>query len=270
MKTTYRIILTALLAFAGTLTTFAQARKPISSVPYTITKPGNYYLSRDLVVTKPGKGGVTDCITILANNVTLDLNGRELSTTLDSGVGVMTHNDASSIRVFNGTVRGFIIGVYLYGNTNFTVEDVAAINSRDTGIIAYGSASVVRRCRVSGTGSGAQAGGAFANGILCPLPNSVIEDCIVGNFATPQGITITGIRCFDASARISRNIVHGPGAVVANCVGIDAKGGTHRVADNQVSGFFTGYDLGTSLYRGNDAPSCGVKFNGGTNLGGNQ
>ena len=49
---------------------------PISSLPFAITQPGRYYLTRNL--TGPGNA---NGITITAANVTLDLNGF----TLDGG-----------------------------------------------------------------------------------------------------------------------------------------------------------------------------------------
>src|ERR1039458_3298480 len=50
-----------------------EARTPISSVPYTISAPGSYYLTGNLAVSSG------TAITIAANQVTLDLNGFTLS-----------------------------------------------------------------------------------------------------------------------------------------------------------------------------------------------
>ena len=58
-----------------------EARTPISSVPYTISSPGSYYLTANLNVT------TGDAITIAANGVALDLNGFTLSSTDPNNIG---------------------------------------------------------------------------------------------------------------------------------------------------------------------------------------
>src|SRR5437868_13887701 len=52
-----------------------EARIPISSVPYTISASGSYYLTTNVTAT------VSNAITIAASGVTLDLNGFTISST---------------------------------------------------------------------------------------------------------------------------------------------------------------------------------------------
>src|SRR5436190_2248196 len=52
-----------------------EKRTPISSVPFTISASGSYYLTGNLAVT------TGTAITISADNVTLDLNGFTISST---------------------------------------------------------------------------------------------------------------------------------------------------------------------------------------------
>jgi hypothetical protein len=56
---------------APTMITLQQIepRTPISSVPFTITTPGSYYLTTNLY--SPSGNGIT----VSANDVTIDLNG---------------------------------------------------------------------------------------------------------------------------------------------------------------------------------------------------
>src|ERR1051325_5982475 len=65
---------------APTMKSLAQIepRTPISSLPFSITQPGSYYLSGNLT-------GTTG-ITIAASGVTLDLNGFELVGGAGSGI----------------------------------------------------------------------------------------------------------------------------------------------------------------------------------------
>jgi hypothetical protein len=60
---------------APTMKTLEQIepRTPISALPFTISSPGSYYVSGDLVVVANQHG-----ISIDASNVTLDLGGFEL------------------------------------------------------------------------------------------------------------------------------------------------------------------------------------------------
>jgi hypothetical protein len=50
-----------------------EARIPISSLPFQITEPGSYYLTRDLTGNPGGVG-----VSIFVDNATLDLNGYAL------------------------------------------------------------------------------------------------------------------------------------------------------------------------------------------------
>src|SRR5438445_10077681 len=62
-----------------------EPRTPISSVPFTISQAGSYYLTKNLTGTASQDG-----ITIAADNVTLDLMGFSLNGIASSGNGVAT------------------------------------------------------------------------------------------------------------------------------------------------------------------------------------
>src|SRR4051812_21725528 len=61
-----------------------EPRTPISSVPYTITNAGSYYLTTNLTATAGNNG-----IIVSADHVTIDLNGFMLS-----GAGGFTSSNA--------------------------------------------------------------------------------------------------------------------------------------------------------------------------------
>src|SRR5579871_3926344 len=113
---------------APTMKTLSQIepRTPISSLPFTISTSGSYYLTGNLSL-----GSASDGITVSADDVAIDLNGFVLSG--PGGVNSAIHAAAAhlDISVVNGTVRNWgagvnlplaINGVYrdllLYGNTN--------------------------------------------------------------------------------------------------------------------------------------------------------
>ncbi len=84
-----------------------EPRTPISSLPYTISSPGSYYVTNALSSTTGG-------ITITTNDVELDLNGFTLTGT--AGLyGISSSFNQITIR--NGRVHFWGIGISLAGTT---------------------------------------------------------------------------------------------------------------------------------------------------------
>ena len=79
----------------------------ITSLPYTISTPGSYYLGGNLTYA-----GDSDGITVNADNVTLDLMGFTLAYT---GTGTTYYGiymqGRKNVEIRNGTVRGWFTGV---------------------------------------------------------------------------------------------------------------------------------------------------------------
>lgn len=78
--------------------------------PYTISQPGSYKLSGNLIVPV-----ATDCFHITAQDVVLDLNGFAITLTVPSpfgnfgAIGILTSGNNLTVR--NGTIRGFAFPV---------------------------------------------------------------------------------------------------------------------------------------------------------------
>jgi hypothetical protein len=79
----------------------------INSLPYTVTAPGYYYLTRNLTYN----GGTA--ITVDADNVTLDLMGFCLTGpgTSNSFFGILIKESRHKVEVRNGTVSGWGLGI---------------------------------------------------------------------------------------------------------------------------------------------------------------
>jgi predicted RecA/RadA family phage recombinase len=112
---------------------------PITTVPFTITASGNYYLPAN-ITTSLATGSA---ITINASEVTLDLNGRSLinvsPTNQANGVFV---NDQVDVTVQNGDIVGFGIGVYFSPNSADNNRKNTAANLRlDNNTIGVASVS---------------------------------------------------------------------------------------------------------------------------------
>jgi hypothetical protein len=113
VKTLLILTLTALSLSSASAFETAQGvtATPITALPFTITAPGNYYLPADLTATAPGAA-----ITVNADQVVLDLNGRTLKATgaaasplVGIGVAVLNHED---VTIQNGDIDKFgYIGV---------------------------------------------------------------------------------------------------------------------------------------------------------------
>lgn len=80
-----------------------ESRTPISSLPYTITESGSYYVTTNLY----GVAG-TNGITVEANDVTIDLNGYALLGSVSSSSnGIYCSGGAQRMHIYNGSVSGW-------------------------------------------------------------------------------------------------------------------------------------------------------------------
>jgi hypothetical protein len=108
-------ILSALSAHAAEFPTST----PITSIPVTITKPGNYYFVANMYVTN----GATAITVNAPGPVTIDMRGFSLTGAIPgsgpfgvSGGGV--HIESSNVEILNGTIVGGFNGVAAYSTTS--------------------------------------------------------------------------------------------------------------------------------------------------------
>ncbi len=191
-----------------------EARTPILSLPFTITRPGAYYLTTNLTGVSGASG-----VTIATGAVTLDLNGFALFGPAGSSNGVFVSVLATNLTIRNGSLSGWDgTGVEAYNGENVLLERLAVSDTGGFGIDAYGG--VVRDCRVDTSAD---------TGLVAYL--SDVEHCIVENCG------YDGIDAYNSQVR------H---CVVENCdYGIYAAPGT--VADCVI-----GFSSNSGLYLGGD------------------
>jgi parallel beta-helix repeat protein len=124
----------------------------ITTVPFTITTSGNYYLATNLTFTT----GVGAAITIAADQVVLDLNGRTLSsnvgTSFNIGIFVFNHKD---VTIEQGDIDNFEFGVYFATNSilNNAKNTVDHVKFNNNGIGVYslsGTSNEVENCKIDG------------------------------------------------------------------------------------------------------------------------
>lgn len=150
-----------------------EARTPIASSGFIITKPGSYYLTTNLFVASGFDG-----IDIKTNGVTLDLNGFTIFASTNSapygapysGIGLWV-DTLSDITIRNGHIvgnvtntagvfggNGFSYGIIYFGNVvpspaNFCVRDVSVSGCLYAGIYAgLSSSTLVESCAVQTIG----------------------------------------------------------------------------------------------------------------------
>lgn len=146
-----------------------EPRTPISSLPFTISQSGSYYLTESLVLTDPNSDGIT----IQASGVTLDLMGFTLSSgaaatgraiyvppdsprrgiCVKNGIitGKTTVTSTGNPQVWTIVPAGFHYGVY-DTSANGRYENLIIIGCRTTGIFAN-SGAVISNVSVSQNGS---------------------------------------------------------------------------------------------------------------------
>ena len=136
-----------------------EPRTPISSLPYTITNPGSYYLTTNLTKV----GGTNNGISLSGGDITLDLNGFYLQGVSNGGSGIYVTGSFSNLVVRNGSIIGW------------------GASGVDSYSAAYPRGMVFEKLMLAGNG---------AEGILTEA-GSVVRDCVALNNAN-HGISTVG------------------------------------------------------------------------------
>jgi hypothetical protein len=218
----------------GSTTSVTEPRVPISSLPFTITQPGSYFLTRDLVYAGGGGG-----ITIQANDVTLDLNGFRLAGTTSGSSGI-TEGASSPSRtgwtIRNGTIEGWGYNAIWSPDVNAShFENLTFISNGSTTqipAVLAGSATVANHLMFRSNARGELSLGVFARvtDIIVDPTNLDAQGfgIIVGDQSVVDGCQIVGP---------STGVFAGFNSEVAHCSfrftyhGVDVRGSSN-VHDN--------------------------------------
>jgi hypothetical protein len=158
---------------------------------FVITNSGSYYLTTNIAGAS-GKSGIE----ILANNVTLDLNGFTLQGVASSIVGIYIPAAQTNITVRNGTLSGWADAGVCSSNVNSLnlVLERLSVDGNDyetqEGIFVQG-AGVVRDCNSCNNGeSGIYLGSGIVSG--CKADGNALDGINTGNDVLITGCTVTG------------------------------------------------------------------------------
>jgi hypothetical protein len=271
-------VLSFALAFVSALVTSDAAAETtqctaITTLPYTINAPGAYCLTVDL--STPIATG--SAITINSNSVTLDLNGRKLAGSAGSGTeanGVLV-NGRRFVVVKNGTIRGFMYGVYVQAagaafdtSVGNIVEALILERNHYGAIRVEGIGCVVRNNLLVSTG-GTTFFGASANGVAIGAfgsGNSIRDNDITGVVGTGTGIG------YGVLVNTSHDtLIEGNRIATAN-TGIYVGGNNVLVVSNRFTNMPTGIlytSIGNGKYRDNLTAGVTTLAIGGIDAGGN-
>jgi parallel beta-helix repeat protein len=242
-----------------------EPRVPISSLPYTISASGSYYLTGDLTTD-------SNSISVEANDVTIDLMGYSLTGSGSAGSGVwMGYSPRSNIEIRNGTVRNFLLGVgaMFASHRNVRIIGLRVHGNTAGGLLLDAKGCLVKDCTVSGNDNW---------GISCGDASTVVDNVVYDNnhsgIRAGSGSTITGNMVTDNnSVGISADYVCTVSEnTVANNTngGIDANSGC-SVTYNTVgsNGRYGIVVLDASTVTGNTASfntEDGIQVNGRSNI----
>ena len=240
---------------APTMKTLEQIepRTAITSLPYTITQPGSYYLTGNLA----GPTGIV----IQASGVTLDLMGFELAAATPSFTsGIRADGVRSNITIRNGTVRGWLgQGVNMFNARNSLLEQLRASDNIQSGILT-GAGCMIIACSATRN---------VVNGIVGGEGNLVRDCTTVTNGNT--GIFVGGQSIILNSTAVDNgNFGMGAGSHsrIENCV---AKGhafdgfnvtGENIVIVNSTASANQRYGIYYFLSDGGEVRQCTVSGNG--------
>ena len=129
---------------------------PITALPFTISAPGNYYLTKNLSLASMSNG-----ITVDADDVTLDIGGFELLGSAGALSAIISTNPHNGLTVENGSITGWGQGIAVASINHSRFEHLRMRLVQSAFItwgLEAGSAAAVDAVDVSGANSGIKLG----------------------------------------------------------------------------------------------------------------
>jgi hypothetical protein len=219
-----------------------EPRTPISSLPYTISSPGAYYVTTNLTGVTAASG-----INIAASDVTLDLKGYSLVGVGGSIDGILVSGNRTNLWIGNGTIRGWgLEGIDGTTAQSSAFADLKIIGGGDVGLRS-GTAALVSRCVATGNSQ---------EGLLI-YDGCQVRECTARNNGASGIATGNNCRITDCQAQFNNSdgITTGSGCSISGCTsanhtnnntsGISTSTGCsidHCAVANNYNGISTGAD----------------------------
>lgn len=182
----------------------ATDRAVIQSLPATISQPGSYVITSNLVGPP-----LVDGITVTVSDVTLDLNGFSIIGVPGSRTGILTGPGVDNLVVLNGTVTQFgRDGIDASQSNACEFVDVHLVGNQFGGLLMGGSSTAIRCSAIGNT----------TQGFEDFMGANTYEACVArnnsGGFVTSYTPTLRGCT---ASGNAQTGIVLGRGGLAFGC-----------------------------------------------------
>jgi parallel beta-helix repeat protein len=219
-----------------------QPRTPISSLPFTISQPGSYYLTGNLTGVFSSNG-----ITIDASGVTLDLMGFSLTGAVGSGDAIRVNNFRNEIVIRNGLIQQWSgYGIRAPNSADCQFQDLILFLNGAMGIQA-GDGALVSRCTLNANGGGISVNqrGQVTGCIVLQSAASNFPSIEANTASTVRGCTVAvsagpGIRVHELCHVVGNDVSQGQG------IGIYVINSGSRVEDNHVTNNGVGIQVDSS------------------------
>jgi len=158
----------------GALAWAGDTVKPIEECGVlTARQQSAYVLVRSIFTQSP------NCLVIDSSNITIDMNGFSIQGG-GSGTGILASVPVEGVKIRNGFVRNFAVGISL-GGTGNVVENVSVTNNTDTGLF-LGASSLVDHVVAQGN---------FKFGIVMTTAATIKDSTLRGNGNNPGSIGLS-------------------------------------------------------------------------------
>jgi len=257
-------VLTAATSALGVLAD--EGRIPLFQVT-TITQPGHYVVTRNISVSS---GSI---FTISANDVTLDLNGHLISSSISSASMINILAGFTDIEIRNGRISGGQFGIFSsdspVAGIRMRIENVEIEGATVRGIrIDFAEHVDVLSCRIANVGGGIEIGGGSSGAGPQDWTGTFVNNQILN--AQGHGMLLLRL----TGGEIRGNILRNTGLAIGNTwVGIYVltSGAGNRIVENEVSGGKRGIQVDTNgnLVAGNVVSNNvvdGILVSGSNNL----
>ena len=241
---------------APTMKTLSQIepRTPISSLPFYIYTAGSYYLTTNLVGDPSNNG-----ISVMANDVSIDLNGYSLTGGSNAVVGILVFGAWTNVAVFNGIIRNWSEGIEALNCANARYDGVQFANN-NLGLWT-GPGGIIRNCSASGNGS---------HGFNIDQ-GSVISECVARSNGGAGFFCNNSVlyRC-TAFKNVLAGISSGEGSTVSECTAGSNKTGISSATGTTIVNCTARGNTNDGIYSlsGGTVRSCTTSGNGNGITGG--
>lgn len=137
-----------LAAMSFTLVVGGHATTQITTVPFSIVKPGRYVLATNLILS----GNSLTAIAVNQSNVVLDFNSFTLSTAGTGNTGISVAATVNNVTIQNGSISGFDYGTILQG-AQHSLQNVRLFVNVDGVLASSCTSSSIQNCVILGLNS---------------------------------------------------------------------------------------------------------------------